>query len=339
MTAARRCVIDADRDRRNHAVRDAAAPLPDNATEILDAYAEHLRVRRLSANTVKVRLIVAGEVMTLGDPLRVTSVDLTGLVTERWSRLAPNTHRHYVQHAHDFFDWLHRSGQRVDNPSHGLVRPRVPKRAPHPISEVDLERALAEAPQPLRVWIALGAYAGLRCCEIASLAVDDITVGDEASIAVVGKGDKQRVIPVGRQLVAEIAAYPARPATGPLFRRLDGRPVMADQVSARIGSYLRRIGIDETAHSLRHRYATRLYKSTGDIVMVGALLGHASIATTQIYTAWSRPGARRAVDALSVALEQSLDRPAPRASTATTLTERDDATQAVLRKLAALLTE
>src|SRR5439155_14923447 len=135
--------------------------------------------------------------------------------------------------------------------------------------------------------------AGLRISELTGLDVDDVDL-DEGSVRVVGKGDKERVVPVGRYAVAALSAYVtrSRPSLagarsraalflnqrGGRLTRQGATLVLARAAAA--GGVRRRV----TPHVLRHSFATHLLEGGADVRVVQELLGHASLTTTQIYT-------------------------------------------------------
>lgn len=169
----------------------------------------------------------------------------------------------------------------------------LPQRKPRPVPDDQLADLLARAGDPFRGWFILAAFAGLRCCEIAALDLDHIT---EAHVWVQGKGSKERFVPT-------------HPAVWQLTKRLPAGPVAADdggfrldrqQVSHRGNHHLHRVlGHDAvTMHRLRHSFGTRAYRVCRDIRAVQELLGHASIATTQLYVAADVAAMQRAVAGL-----------------------------------------
>jgi integrase len=111
-----------------------------------------------------------------------------------------------------------------------------------------------------------------------------------------GKGDRERIIPAHPLVVAAVAAWPRSGRA----RRADGRPHTANDVSWRTRAFLHGLGIDASAHQLRHWFGTRTYAESRDLRVVQELMGHASPDTTAVYTAWSRPAAVDAVVALEV---------------------------------------
>lgn len=266
--------------------------------DTLTAYSADLHSRRLAAKTIRVRLIVARTVVRCYDLATVTSADLQAFAAQRWASLSVQTHSSYVQHCRDLFAWAQRAGLREDNPALDLPKPRVPRRSPRPISEDSLRLALCRANPAVRVWLILGAWAGLRCCEMAALDAQDVLDG---ALHVRGKGGHERMVPVGPALLRELHRY-RMPRTGPIFRTTTGHRFTADAISARINEHLHELGLPDTAHALRHRYATQMYQRSRDIRMVQSLLGHASPTTTAIYTGWSRPQASRFVSELDAGI-------------------------------------
>lgn len=138
----------------------------------------------------------------------------------------------------------------------------------------------------------LGAECGLRRSEIAATSSDDVLddVGGR-SLMVRGKGDKQRIVPLPDDLADEILGH-----DGYCFPGRFGGHVEATYVGKRLSRLLG----DWTPHSLRHRYATRMYEATGDIMLVSKLLGHESVETTQRYVAM--PDSRLRIGLSSIAL-------------------------------------
>ena len=140
----------------------------------------------------------------------------------------------------------------------------------------------------------LGAECGLRRFEIAKVHSRDVMrdlVG--WSLVVVGKGDKQRIVPIGDDLALLI-----RSANGYLFPGRWSGHVESSYVGRHLSDLL---GDGWTAHSLRHRYATTTYAVTRDLLLVSKLLGHASVETTQRYIAMPDDRLRAAVEATRLA--------------------------------------
>lgn len=184
----------------------------------------------------------------------------------------------------------------------GAAVPKRPRYLPRPINDTDLALAMVTADPRTRVILALAGFAGLRAVEIARLKRDDVLDrNDPPMLLVHGKGDKPRTVPLSELLLAELRAY-GLPNRGPVIRRLDGlhTHVSPSLVSHTANRHLHGIGIPDTLHSLRHRTGTVLYRKTRDIRLVQDVLGHASPASTAIYTDWSKEDAPRAMEQLAL---------------------------------------
>lgn len=219
------------------------------------------------------------------EPWSVTTFDLTDHIDAReWSSSTVKTFRSTMR---EFYRWaiLHDLTDR--NPADRLPRVRVPAGTPRPAPEEALSAALNDADERTRLMVQLAAFAGLRCREIALVHSDDV-IRDLLgwSLRVHGKGGRSRYVPISDELARAILA-----ADGYLFPgNIDGH-LSAQYVSKLIAAALP----GATAHQLRHRFATRAYQLGGrDIRAVQELLGHASVATTQIYTGVESEAIRRA---------------------------------------------
>jgi integrase/recombinase XerD len=198
-----------------------------------------------------------------------------------------------------FHLFLLREGETSANPSEGVARPKVPRTLPRPLSLGEVEAILAaptEAdPAGIRDRAILETLygAGLRISELVGLDVDEVDLG-EASVRVMGKGSKERMVPLGRFAVAALESYltRARPA---LARSKSGAALFLNQRGGRLTRQgatrvlkvaASRAGVTKrvTPHTLRHSFATHLLEGGADVRVVQELLGHATLATTQIYT-------------------------------------------------------
>jgi integrase/recombinase XerC len=175
--------------------------------------------------------------------------------------------------------------------------PKLPRTLPRPISESDALRAIEEAGENEIPWIAARDAAlltllygtGLRISEALSLKRRDVPLTD--SLSVLGKGNKERVVPVLQLVRESVSAYAALiPFAGekssPLFLSRRGKPMSARDAQGLMQRLRSRLGLQSSAtpHALRHSFATHLLKYGGDLRSVQELLGHASLSTTQKYT-------------------------------------------------------
>jgi integrase/recombinase XerC len=188
-----------------------------------------------------------------------------------------------------YFKWATRRGYIVDDPSTILTIPKIRKGEPRPIGEDDLELALLAAPTTgMLAMLRLMCDAGLRCCEVAAFHRQDLDDTVKPNILFVrgGKGATQRRVPVGQAVRTAIIRTGVK--AGPLFPKANAHGHMTRvEVSRRVNEHLHGLGIPDTAHTLRHRYLTVGFQWTRDIRLVQELAGHASPATTAIYTRYS----------------------------------------------------
>lgn len=209
-------------------------------------------------------------------------------------RIGARTRYGYLSTLGCFYRWARRAGYTLDDPTENIVRPKLRRTLPRPVSDGDLAMALQLAPPMMRRWLVLAAYAGMRCAEIAGLQRDDV-LWDAEVLHVVGKGGRERLVPMHPLVVDELRSWPMPRMNGPVFTRPQGGPWPPARLSRVASEYLHACGIDATMHQLRHWFGTRTYAATKDVRVVQELLGHSSPTTTAIYTAFSAADARRAV--------------------------------------------
>lgn len=274
--------------------RPPLPPLDAASQQVMDRHLSHLRNRHLQPDYIdQRRRVLLGMAAWIGQPLlEVTISDLdrwqtTGLVTRTTGR-SRNT---VTSHVREFFRWCHVEALTGDDRGRRLVRARQTRLVPRPIAQQALADALDAAPPRLRPMLYLAAYEGLRACEIAGLRRDDVQ--DEATppvIVVLGKGGKERVLPLTEPVLEELRRF-GLPRRGPLFTMHDShgqptsRPITAHRVSAACNDYLLEVGARATLHQLRHFFGSSLYQASRDIRLVQEAMGHASPATTAVYAA------------------------------------------------------
>lgn len=203
--------------------------------------------------------------------------------------MADSTKNLWLVHLKGFYAWAMKYADLPTNPVVNIDKLHVAENLPRPIGEHDLQIGLANADDTMRLWLLLGAWAGLRCMEIAHLHAEHLGRDIRAIRVVDSKHGGSRVVPMHHRIVA---ALPEQ-TVGRLWR------ISPNLVSQRVSRHFRAHGVAATAHQLRHRFATQVYESTGDINIVRELLGHKSTATTQIYARLSDPRRRAAVDGLA----------------------------------------
>lgn len=201
----------------------------------------------------------------------------------------------FLSAARSFFRHLAREGVVRHNPFVGVRAPKSPRRLPRALSVEQAASLLTiEADGPLalrdRALLELFYSSGLRLAEIVALDVADLDARD-GMVRVLGKGRKVREVPVGRAARAALADWlAARDSLSPpgpaLFIGRSGNRLGARAVQARVRHWARQrgLGVPVHPHMLRHSFASHLLESSGDLRAVQELLGHADIATTQVYT-------------------------------------------------------
>jgi integrase/recombinase XerD len=186
------------------------------------------------------------------------------------------------------------------DPTRALASPRLESTLPRTLSVEEVEKLLSRpkaTPGGLRDRALLETLygAGLRASEALALRLQDVDL-DIGFVRTIGKGDKERIVPLGRMAVNAIRAYTerGRPFLGgpgtlkapELFLNNRGRRLSRQGLHAIIKHYAKEAGLpdDVSAHTLRHSFATHLLEGGADLRAVQEMLGHADLSTTQIYT-------------------------------------------------------
>jgi integrase/recombinase XerD len=221
--------------------------------DLVELHTDFMRRRALAAGSIEKRLgVLRLTTEACGPLLGVTTAQIEAMLDARQGRgggpLDARTRHTWLSHLHCFYSWAIQNDHATHNPTLRLIRPKMRRRLPRPIGEADSRRALSQAPNPtMQAWLLLGGHAGLRCAEMAGLRGEDVADG---SMRVLGKGNKERVVPMHPK-IAELAL--SWPTHGPLFVGVTGEAYQPHDVSHFVGRYLRRIGVAATAHQLRHR--------------------------------------------------------------------------------------
>jgi integrase/recombinase XerD len=213
--------------------------------------------------------------------------------------LSAATIRRAVSAIRTYYGFLVGEGRVADDPSDRLETPRRGRTLPDTLSVREVE-ALITAPgidDPLgwrdRALLELGYGAGLRVSELCGLVLTDLLL-PESLVRILGKGGKQRLVPIGRNIIGTVSVYlhSLRPT---LDRGKSGGRVLLNargEPLSRVGAWgivkraTERAGIRKrvTPHTLRHSFATHLLEGGADLRAVQEMLGHADLSTTQIYT-------------------------------------------------------
>ena len=269
------------------------------------AYLQYLAAeRRLSPHTVAAyqRDLANLANLTAGKPLAELDVsDIRGAIVKlRSQNLAATSVARQLSSWRGFYAFACRRLGHANNPCSGLRPPKAAKALPQILSPDACTQLLdgstsATADDVLlardRAMFELFYSSGLRLSELTGLDLHDLNL-QAGEAQVTGKGNKTRIVPVGRQALAAIAAWlPQRLAlagadTTALFISQRGARLTPRSVQLRLNRWALLAGLSQHVHPhiLRHAFATHVLQSSGDLRAVQEMLGHASISTTQVYT-------------------------------------------------------
>jgi integrase/recombinase XerC len=239
-----------------------------------------------------------GENVTLATLRGLSPAEVRAFLTMRRKEgLGPRGIQRAMAAIRSFYRYLARE-ELADGAALRVIRsPKLPRTLPRPISEKDAARTIEEAGENEVPWIAARDTAlvtllygtGLRISEALRLKQRDVPLAD--SLTILGKGNKERAVPVLPSVREAISTYAALvpfagDKTGALFLSRRGKPMSARDAQGLMQRLRSRLGLPASAtpHALRHSFATHLLKHGGDLRSVQELLGHASLSTTQKYT-------------------------------------------------------
>lgn len=214
--------------------------------------------------------------------------------------MARSSMRVEMVHLRIFFRWLSGMGILEKDPSAFLEMPRQGLSLPHVLDQQTVSALLESIDVqdvPLgcrdRALLEMIYACGMRVSEVISCKLESFDA-DDAFVRVLGKGDKTRLVPVGRSALEALKAYLekgrpklVRPGTKSyLFLTVRGRPLTRERVRQILQERAKAAGIDQHVfpHILRHSFATHLLENGADLRIIQEMLGHADISTTQIYT-------------------------------------------------------
>lgn len=226
-------------------------------------------------------------------------MDLQAYLSARLKSLRPSSFNRRLSSFRRFFSWMVRQALRADDPSQQIKSARQAERFPKAPSEAQVERLLAapntEQARGLRdrAMLELLYATGLRVSELVGLRLNGLGLS-EGLVRVIGKGNKERLVPYGEEAGHWIGRYLAEARALILSGQLSdavfvterGGPMTRQYFWQLIGRYAQAAGIDWalSPHGLRHAFATHLLNHGADLRAVQMLLGHADISTTQVYT-------------------------------------------------------
>ena len=271
----------------------------------IDVFVNHLKSeRRLSAHTIAAYTRDLSKLKAFCDKRKIGSwrdfnIDQARLfaMSLNSSGLNPRSVARALSSSRSFFNYLLRESIVRDyNPFEGIQAPRAAKKLPQtldPDAVLKLLETRAQSPLLLRDLAMLELFysSGLRLSELVSLDTDSINA-QERTVRVIGKGNKERVIPVGKFAIQAVDRWLqqrtllAKVNENALFITRTGSRVSHRTVQQRLKDWARRssAGRNVHPHMLRHSFASHLLESSGDLRAVQEMLGHANLSTTQVYT-------------------------------------------------------
>lgn len=275
----------------------AVAPLAPQ----MQAFLAHLQVeRRLSAHTLDAyrrdlqALAQWSRAAQAGDPAALQADRLRAFIAAEHRRgLSPQSLQRRLSACRSFYRWLLRHGRIAANPAISVRAPKAARRLPQVLDVDEASRLVTvETDAPLglrdRALLELFYSSGLRLSELCALRWRDLDL-DDGLVQVLGKGGRQRVVPVGshaRRALRDWRDHAGAQADAPVFPGRGGGCISQRAVQLRVKLLARRRGLFKHVHPhmLRHSFASHVLESSGNLRAVQELLGHADIATTQIYT-------------------------------------------------------
>lgn len=273
-------------------------PLP----RIVRDYRYYLRMeRKLSPNTVAAYGRDVAELLDALElePRAVRPGDIERFLAMRADDLSKRSQARLLSSLRSFFDWLILEGERKDNPCDRVDAPKLGRYLPAVLS-VEEVTAILESVDPAGGWRALRDRAilevlygcGLRVSEACGLLISQVYLR-EGFVRVVGKGNKERLVPLGEMAAEAFSRYmEVRPEAAETafddiaFLNKNGRPLSRVAVFQLVKRQALAAGVNKeiSPHTFRHSFATHLIENGADLRVVQEMLGHESILTTEIYT-------------------------------------------------------
>lgn len=231
---------------------------------------------------------------------------------QKWREVQPSTVRWIITQSHknhlsarsinlrlsvlrQFFNFLIRTEKAKINPAQGIKAPKQSKHLPKNVDAEQLSQLLDFTPEKSMDWrdlamMELTYSSGLRLSELQGVDLDDIDLSSR-EVRVLGKGSKERILPIGSKAVGVIQKWlemrlQFTPKENALFINKQGKRISQRSIQLIMKKWGRMQGLETHLHphKLRHSFATQMLEGSGDLRAVQELLGHSSLSTTQIYT-------------------------------------------------------
>lgn len=275
--------------------------------EAITDYQFFLKIERgLSENSIsaysqdikKLRRFLADHKLEIS-PLKIEDSILERFVYSSAQQMAPRSQARMISGLRNFFDYLIFEDLRKDNPTDLLESPKIGRKLPDTLSEPEINEIISaidlSKPEGERNRAMLETLysCGLRVSEMIELKVSDLFF-DEGFIKVIGKGNKQRFVPINDYMIKLIETYKnlirSRIKTqkgyeDTLFLNRRGKQLSRNMIFMILKDHAQKAGISKTVspHTFRHSFATHLLENGADLRSIQQMLGHESITTTEIY--------------------------------------------------------
>ena len=264
-------------------------------------YSYYLRIeRRMSPNTVSAYVSdISSFLDSTGlDAKSVNSGDIVDYVASRGQSLSKRSQARLLSSFRSFFDWLILEGERAENPCDSVDAPKMGRYLPEVLSVEEVSAIIDGVKTDS--WTGVRDKAileilygcGLRVSEACGLLISHV-YAEEGFVRVTGKGDKERIVPVGEVALEAFREYlavrpePASPEYDDIaFLNRFGKPLSRVSIFNMVKTQALLAGVDKeiSPHTFRHSFATHLIENGADLRVVQEMLGHESILTTEIYT-------------------------------------------------------
>lgn len=268
---------------------------------LLKDYSYYMKMeRQMSPNTVASYCSdVSGLLSSVQSAAsQITQEDIMAYLSDAYSQLSKRSQARALSAMRSFFDWMVLEGHRTDNPCENIDAPKLGQYLPEVLSQEEVVAVIESV--RLSSWAGLRDKAileflyscGLRVSELCQLRISNVFV-EESFVRIIGKGDKERLVPLGEPAAEALSEYlAARPFDNTseyadyVFLNRFGKPLSRISVFNMIKKQAAAAGIAKeiSPHTFRHSFATHLIENGADLRVVQEMLGHESILTTEIYT-------------------------------------------------------
>lgn len=268
---------------------------------LLKDYSYYMKMeRQMSPNTVSSYCSDVSALLSSVQPAasQISQEDITSYLSSAYAELSKRSQARALSALKSFFDWMVTEGHRSDNPCENIDAPKLGKYLPEVLSQQEVIAVIESV--KLSSWSGLRDRAileflygcGLRVSELCGLKLSHIYM-EEAFVRIIGKGDKERLVPLGMPAAEALSEYLAsRPFDNTseyadfVFLNRFGKPLSRVSVFNMIKKQAAMAGVvkEISPHTFRHSFATHLIENGADLRVVQEMLGHESILTTEIYT-------------------------------------------------------